>query len=471
MPRKRKQAALWIPSKLRDDLPPYMAVLAAIEDGLESGELAPGTKLAPHRTLAAKLGFSISTVGKAYREAAARGYISGHTGQGTFALSATTGAAAPSGESAGSSDLVNLGGNFPPAVGQDDAVSRAVREICRDPAFGDLLNFGPHQGIKRHCEILRQFLTGLGGVASAQNIVVTNGAQHGLDIALQVLASNGAPVLVEQLTYVGFKALMSARDHKMIPVEMDAEGLIPDALEREMVTTGARILYAAPTLQSPTARTMSPARRREIAAILRRQDGYLIEDDTFGFLAEGMTPIAAIVPERTIYIMSFAKILGVGLRVGAAVFPAGLVDRANLAVRATAWITAPLLVEIVAWLIQSGAMTSIIDAIRLESAERQAIFRNAFGDSVRLHERSGEGAAFHAWLPLPGHWQLQDFYYAALNKRILVTTPGTAIVDGAVENGVRLCLGGQTTRSDLARALRELSDILTSSRSSLLSFV
>jgi len=84
-----------------------------------------------------------------------------------------------------------------------------------------------HQGLLQHRGALLGWLAvpGLGNVAD--RTFVTNGVQNGLDLALQLLAGPGETVLVENLTYIGFKALAALRKTPLSPVLIDEEGMIP----------------------------------------------------------------------------------------------------------------------------------------------------------------------------------------------------------------------------------------------------
>ncbi len=77
-------ALSWTPGALDRSLPPYLALLQALEADIREGVLSPGVQLPPHRALASHLGLSLSTVTKAYREAGVRGVVVGRIGQGTF---------------------------------------------------------------------------------------------------------------------------------------------------------------------------------------------------------------------------------------------------------------------------------------------------------------------------------------------------------------------------------------------------
>jgi DNA-binding transcriptional MocR family regulator len=214
-----------------------------------------------------------------------------------------------------------------------------------------------------------------------------------------------------------------------------------------------------PTIQSPTARTMPLQRRRDIASVLEQIGGSLIEDDVYGFLADrAIPPISCLIPNRSIYVMSFSKILELGLRLGAMRVPVGLVDAAALAMRATSWTASPLIAELVSQLIASGQMAELSAAVREESRARRAIFHEIFGGMPTRSEPGG----YHVWLPLPADRDPTDLFIAARGRGILVTPPGFAVGE-VEERGLRLCLGGPENQDALRTALETVKRLVTRS--------
>ena len=85
---------------------------------------------------------------------------------------------------------------------------------------------------------------------------------------------------------------------------------------------------------------------------MRRHDAYLLEDDAYGYLlSPPLPPISRLIPERSFYIVSFAKCLAPGLRIAAMIAPEAFRDRSINALRATGWMAVPVMAEVVARLI------------------------------------------------------------------------------------------------------------------------
>jgi len=454
----------WVPTSLRRAGPRNVAILEAQQRDVERGALAAGSRLLPHRELAERLGLSLGTVSKAYAEAERRGLIVGMVGRGTFVRPVATGAS-PAAPGAVALDL-----NVPPPGPEAEMLADAFAALARARDFRSLFDYLPHQGLARHRELAREWM-GPRYAPAAEHIVICHGAQHALALALSLAARRGDTVLAECLTYTGMKALAAYHGFNLAGVDIDREGLRPDALEEACRRTGARVLYAMPTLHSPTATTMSEARRAAIAEIVERHDLLVIEDNVYNFLAPAApAPLAALLPERCFYVTSLSKCVAPGLRVGFVVPPARYLDRLVLAVRATSWMATPVAVEAGCRLIENGMLGRLVEQRRAEAARRRRLALDLLGEYLDA-QATGEAAAFHLWLPLPPERPAIEVVAAARRRGVALTPPEAVAVDERSPNGLRLCLGGPQTPDALRHGLQTLRDLLQVPSTSALSYV
>jgi DNA-binding transcriptional MocR family regulator len=452
----------WVPVISGADGPVYLAFVQALENDIESGALKPGTRLLPQREMASALSLSVGTVSRAYSEAEARGLISGEVGRGTFVKRRRSSAGRESVQAA-----VNLALNVPPATGEDELIESALSEVVADGALKPLLGYLPHQGLPSHRDAMAGWLTSLGTKADLSNLFVTHGGQHAISIALSMVAGPGEAILTEAFTYSGMTALSALNGYRLHGVPGDAHGLLPDALDRAFAATGARVLFATPTLQTPTGTVMPFKRRPETADILRKHGAYLIEDDVYAFLfATPPTPISALIPERSFYISSFAKCLAPGLRIGAMIAPETFRDRAINAIRATGWMASPIMAEVVARLIHRGDLARQVQAKVAAATRRNAVADRILGNwLVPVRETAG----FHRWLPIPAGRTLTALVTQAAQAGITLAPPGTLQNVDRSALGIRICLGHPENDEVLETALSELKKILESAEA--ISFV
>ena len=455
----------WIPTTGEGAGPRYLQIVSALEQDITGGALLPGTRLLPHRDMAERLGLSVGTVSKAYDEAEKRGLISGEVGRGTFVLGRLAPSKLPDNDDR--TRRLNLALNAPPSTGEDAVITDALLAIAGDNAVKDLLPYLPHAGSDRHRATIAGWLSRHAMPASSDTLFVTHGAQHAISLAIKLLANAGDTVLAENLTYSGMRALANHEGYRLRGVAMDEHGLVPELLDRAFAETGARVIYCMPTLQTPTGSVMPPQRRDEIVEIVSKHDAFLVEDDAYGFLCDPLlTPLSARMPERSFYIVSFAKCLTPGLRIGAMIAPPAFRDRCINGLRSTGWMAAPLMAEVVVRLIENGQLEQQIAQKRSTAARRQALAQQIFGDRIRV---STAAPAFHVWLPMPAGRTTAPLIMQAAMAGITIATPDALQSFDPMSNGVRLCLGAPTSDADVEFALRSVRSILDSAES--ISFV
>ena len=179
----------------------------------------------------------------------------------------------------------------------------------------------------------------VGITAHPDDIVVTTGSQMALDLVTRVFCDPGDVVLVEAPSYVGALGVFRSYECDIVHVAMDAEGLVPSALDAAIIAARAdgkrvKMIYTIPSFHNPAGVTQGPQRRQDILAIAQREGVLLLEDDPYGLLGfEGPPPraIRADDDQQVVYLGSFSKTIASGLRVGWAVAPHGVREKLVLA--------------------------------------------------------------------------------------------------------------------------------------------
>ena len=221
--------------------------------------------------------------------------------------------------------ILSLAGGLPdPAVFRIGETRSAMARVLREHA-PESLNYSPNPGLTPLREFLAARMERIEGIACRpEEILVTSGGVEGIRHALNALLDPGEPLLVEDPTYM--VALQIARELDAVPspVAGDREGLLPESLDEvcgRLAAEGrrARLLYACPSFSNPTGRTWNLARRREVLAVAERRGLAVIEDHAYGELGhDGRPPpsLKALAPDRVIFVHTFSKIFGPGLRLG-----------------------------------------------------------------------------------------------------------------------------------------------------------
>lgn len=447
---------MWQPDLTGRQGPLYRRIVEALAEAVEAGTLPAGTRLPTHRDLAAGLGVTIGTVTRAYAEAERRGLVVGRVGSGTYVGTAEPAAGLP-GTPEPVPGLLDLSFNGAADVHAGE-VAAALSALAARQDLAALLGYQADVGRPAHRAAGAAWLARSGANARPEQVLVTNGGQHALAVALATVARPGDLVLAEAVTYAGLKALASLLDLRLEGVALDRDGLVPEAVEEACRRGPVRALYVIPTLQNPTTALMPEARRRRLAEICRRHDVVLIEDHVDGFLvADAPPPLVAFAPERTFLLTSLSKSLAPGLRIGYMLAPEAYVARAAAVLRTLSWMAAPLMAEVAALLVQDGAAARIVEAHRREARARQRIAARVLaGASVETRPE-----AYHLWLHLPPPWRAADFAARSREAGVAVAPAEVFAVDRArAPEAVRVALGVAPDRAALEGGLRVLARLL-----------
>lgn len=446
----------WTPDTLDSGKPRYQAIADAIAGDIRSGRLADGMRLPPQRRLAAALGIDFTTVSRAYAEAQARGHVESHVGRGTF----VKGRVATDRPDPSRSAEADLSMNMPPEP-QDPELRRRMQEGLGHVSANliDLLRYQGATGSKRDRLAASSWLSMRGMVPALECVAVTPGAHATMAAILSILTRPGDTVLCEAVTYPGIRNVAGRFRLNLIGIEMDADGILPEALEAAIRAHGPKALYLNPTLQNPTTLTMPEARRLEVAAVLRRHALMLIEDDAYGFIpTRTPPPIALSAPELTWHIGGLAKCIGAGLRLAFTIAPTPRCahDLAQ-AIRALSVMPSPLSMALVTQWIEDGTADGIRRFVRAESAARQALA----GEVLSNMRYRGAENAFNIWLDLPEGVGRADVVARMARRQIGLMPSDAFTVLGRPGEQLRVCLGGPATRETLGENLHALANALT----------
>ena len=445
----------WLPTLSANGGPRYLAFVEQLETDIENGHVKPGTRLLPQREMAQRLGLSVGTISKAYTEAERRGLISGEVGRGTFVQK---GKSSPRTQYGAKETTINLALNVPPYTGEDEAIANVLADIAAQGEMVNLLGYLPHQGLRSHREAMVTWLSSLGVSADPDQLFITHGGQHAISIALSLTIAPGDIILTERFTYSGMIALSAQHKYRLHGVETDEYGLVPEALDRAFTETKARMVFCMPTLQTPLGSVMPEERRDAIAEIVRKHNAFLVEDDAYAFLFNTPPrPVSLRIPERSFYVVSFAKCLAPGLRVAAMIAPDSYRDRCNNAIRATGWMATPVMSEVISRLIHNGDLVRQVRRKRDKAALRNEITTRVLGEWLPPLITP---PCFHRWMPLPAGRTVLALVTQAAHAGITLAPPGALQQVDRGTLGVRLCLGHPSTEAELEKAMTDIRRIL-----------
>ncbi|MEU5660558.1 aminotransferase class I/II-fold pyridoxal phosphate-dependent enzyme [Streptomyces sp. NPDC047737] len=366
-------------------------IAASVERGVASGDLPPGHLLPPMRELATSLGVNPNTVAAAYRTLRERGVIetAGRRGSRVRPRPASTSRGslrveAPPG-------VRDLGDGNPdpsllPALGE--ALAVAAEGYARTPGL-----YGDAAVVPRLAELARAGLDADG--VPAGRVAITSGSLDAIERVLTAHLRPGDAVAVEDPGWGALLDLVPALGMHAVPVALDEDGPLPDAVERAL-GAGARALVVTDRAQNPTGATVGSGRARELRSVLAAHPGVLLIEDDHGHAIVDLPvhPLAGVT-EHWAFVRSVSKAYGPDLRLAVLTGDALTVDRVTGRQRlGPGWVSG-LLQRTVAHLWESGAVDT--EAVARSYGERRdALVRALAERGIEAYGRTG----MNVWVPV-----------------------------------------------------------------------
>lgn len=321
-----------------------------VRSAIVAGALKPGGRLPSSRDFAARLGVARASVVAAYDLLLAEGYAVGKVGSGTYVSGDLSGVtelkpapvarARPPNIPERARDLDEL---VFPAPRVDPRLFSTGRTLLDARAFDAwsrstrraLRTLGPHHfgysdpsgDLELRAAIADYLRAARGVICEPEQVIVTSGAQHAVDIAVRVLLRSGDPVWMEEPGYPATRHALAAAGAEIHHVAVDAAGLLVG--QGIAAAPEARAVFVTPSHQYPLGMTLSMGRRMELLAWAREAGAWIVEDDYSSEFRYAGPPLNSLQGldggDRVIYVGTLNKALFPGLRMGYAVVPPPLV--------------------------------------------------------------------------------------------------------------------------------------------------
>lgn len=338
-----------IPLDHEGEIPLYQQIEDYLREGIETGVLAPDTRLPATRQLASDLGVNRITVETAYSELEADGLVYSKVGSGTYVLAQSPLSQPAAGGASGvwplwQQELVTsrpvirhasfddrlravrhpnpisfASGIGDPQLFPSDDYRKVIQKVLRSDGI-QALGYGDRSGYAPLRETVSHVLASLGFHTLPENILITAGSQQALALVAQLLLRPGDTIAVEEPTYAGALDLFRLYGLKIVGVPVDERGMQVEKLETLLQRSHPKLIYTIPNFHNPTGTCLSSPRRRQLLELADRYNVPVLEDDFVGDLRyEGRAqPALKSLDEggRVIYVSTFSKMVMPGLRVG-----------------------------------------------------------------------------------------------------------------------------------------------------------
>jgi GntR family transcriptional regulator / MocR family aminotransferase len=340
--------------------PLYKQLYGWLRTAILAGQVPRGARLPSTRTLATELGVSRTTTALAYEQLLLEGYLESQVGQGTIVSRqlpegfvdeshSRSGGAHPDRQHTpqlrpitraavfdsvphlerveGSGSRAFISGQppldlFPYALWARLLARRARQSLQAHAGYQHPAGYAPlREAIATHIGITR------GVRCTPEQVIITSGTQGALDLVARTLLTPGDTAWIEDPGYFGARGALLASGSQLVPVPVDAEGLVVRAGRGR--APNARLAFVTPSHQFPTGVTMSLSRRLALLDWAQEADAWVVEDDYDSEYRYGGRPLEALQgldqAGRVLYLGTFSKVLFPSLRLGYLVAPTALI--------------------------------------------------------------------------------------------------------------------------------------------------
>ena len=400
-----------------------------IREAVRCARIAPGARLPSSRRLSEQLAISRNTVVRAYDLLLMEGIVESRPASGIYVAEQLPRTSAPIRQASSPRDQFaqtrmplplrltraqsapyvtpnRLLYNFFPGRPSADLFPlktwrRLLQSNLSHGGGAGLTQYGDPAGLPAlRTAIANHLAAARGIVADPSRIIVVSGIQESLTLAARLYLTRGALSVVEDPCYQGAALAFEATGAEVASVAVDRDGLIPDYLPQRT----ASLLYTTPSHQYPTGAALSAQRCSEIIGWARRYGCYVIEDDydcDIRYQGSHLPPLAALAPDCTIYVGTFSKSLGAGLRLGYMVVPEHIADaicsEKRLLNNGNPWLEQATLADFT----HSGSYAAHLLRVRSHYKDNRdslvAALRRNFGDVVV----DGDSGGLHVLWHLP----------------------------------------------------------------------
>jgi 2-aminoadipate transaminase len=365
-------------------------------------------------------------------------------------------------------EVVSLAGGMPNISGLPlDVVGGAISDLIAH--HGPIaMQYGSGQGVPELREQITDVMRLEGIEAHPDDVVVTVGSQQAVDLVTRVFCDPGDVVICEAPSYVGALGVFKAYQCEVVHAEMDADGLVPEALGQAIAAVRAagktiKFLYTIPNFHNPAGVTLAAGRRAEILEICRAEEVLILEDNPYGLLGfdgEPMRALRADEAEGVIYLGSFSKTFAPGFRVGWALAPHMVREKLVLA-QESATLCPPQFSQMaVSAYLANHDWQGQIKQFREMYRERRDAMVEALQDMMPAACRwNVPDGGFYVWLTLPPGIDAKAMLPRAVTARVAYV-PGTAFfADGFGSGAMRLSFCYPTPER-IREGVRRLAGVL-----------
>lgn len=366
-------------------------------------------------------------------------------------------------------DMISFAGGLPDADLFPVKRIVAVREQIMKEQAKEALQYSTTEGYLPLREQIAARMNRLQGTAiKAQQVLITNGSQQGLDLTGKLFLNEGDVVLCESPTYLGALNALRGYQPQFVEVDTDEDGMKLEHLDELMQAHPVKVIYVNPNFQNPTGRCWSKERRQAFMNRVGQANVIVVEDDPYGelYFEEGDRPSLVSMDRKgsVIYLGSFSKIFCPGYRMGWLIAGSPWMEKYVLSKQAVDLHASTISQREISCYLRQYSIDDHVDGLRLVYRQR----RDAMIESLKDHMPSDvrftkpQGGLF-VWVELPKGGNARDLLRRSLPQKVAFVPGGAFYPNGGNEHTLRLNYS-VTKEAQIKEGVRRLAEVITNER-------
>jgi 2-aminoadipate transaminase len=360
------------------------------------------------------------------------------------------------------SDIISFGGGLPnPKSFPHKEIAEVASEVLKYES-SEALQYSTTEGYKPLREYIAQRYLKNGLKVDADEILITNGSQQGLDLVGKVFLNRDDGVIVERPTYLAAIQAFGMYEPRFHSVKLMDDGPDTPALEKLLKNGDSKIFYCVPNFQNPSGISYSEEKRKEVAGIIQENNAVLVEDNPYGeirFMGTNLPPIKKFLPD-SVLLGSFSKIVAPGIRLGWVVAGEEVMDKLVTAKQASDLHSNYLAQRMVHRFLTEYDVEKHLNKIRSMYRMQRDVMVNSieeyFPEGVTCTKP--EGGMF-LWVTLPEGVSSMELFDLAIKENVAFV-PGEAFyADDPEINTMRLNFSNSDEKS-IVEGIKRLSNAL-----------
>lgn len=234
-------------------------------------------------------------------------------------------------KTASNKDVISFAGGLPNAsLFPVNDILEATQKVLASSG-SEAMQYSDSEGyIKLRGYIAGHYKAKLGIDIPLEQILITTGSQQALDLLGKLFINEGDEVVMEEPGYLGAIQAFSVYQPKFLPVLLHPYGLDIEMLKETIKKHHPKLIYMVPNFQNPSGICYTGENRKEVAALLKDSNTFLVEDDPYGelrFKGQSQPSFKTFLPDQTIMLGTFSKTVVPSFRIGWIVAPTHIMEK------------------------------------------------------------------------------------------------------------------------------------------------